>query len=210
MNTPHLSCAGSLVRTLRTVIALAALGVALGVVAPVSAQQAPPEGMAPQMTPEQAAQIEAFQEKRTEFMRLQQELERIEQAALESNPELQQQRDAFGDLIVDEMKRQGHSPEEDIAELQSLQDRLSNAETPEEERPELMGKLQSKVMALEEAQQQALESPRVQEERGKLVAAITTAMQREDPRTNDIIQQMEKTQEELMTIHQSVMGEQVQ
>lgn len=186
----------------------AALGlalVAMFAVLPLQAQQpggAP--GQQPELTPEQLEQMQTFEQKRAEFMELQQTLEQIERAAVEANPELQTQQDEFAELVMDHMKKKGHTPEEDVAELQDMQAQLQNPETPPEERQALMGNLQKKAAELEEAQREALEEPEVQEARGELVDAITTAMKEENPRTDEIIREMEQKQQELMEIHESV------
>ena len=185
------------------VFALALSLVAVLATLPLHAQQQPPGGQM-EMTPEQMQQLQSFEQKREEFIELQQKLEQIERAAVEANPELQEQQEEFAELVMEQMKSQGHSPEEDVAELQDMQKRLQSPETPPEERQQLMGNLQQKAADLEAAQREALEDPEVKKARGELVEAITTAMKEENPRTDDIIREMEQKQQELMEIHESV------
>lgn len=186
------------------VFALTLSLVAMVAALPLQAQQQPPGGGQMEMTPEQMQQLQSFEQKREEFIELQQKLEQIERAAVEANPELQEQQEEFAELVMERMKSQGHSPEEDVAELQDMQKRLQSPETPPEERQQLMGNLQQKASELEAAQREALEDPEVKKARGELVEAITTAMKEENPRTDDIIREMEQKQQELMEIHESV------
>lgn len=184
-------------------VALGLCLVAMAMALPSIAQQ-PPGGGQPELSPEQLEQLQTFEQKREEFIQLQQKLEQIERAAVQANPELQEQQEEFAALVMDKMKSKGHSPEEDVAELQDMQARLQSPETPPEERQSLMGDLQQKASELEAAQREALEEPEVQQARGELVEAITTAMKQENPQTEQIIREMEQKQQELMQIHESV------
>jgi len=190
----------------RPLLLAAALGAALAAGGIAEAQEAPAAGGEPQLTAQQRAQLEEFRQVRAEMMQVQQELAQIQQSAVQARPELQAQQQEFGQLMLQEMKRQGHTPEEDLAELRALQGKLRSPETPEGDREALMSRLQAKAQEFQQAQREAMQNPEVQKAQEQLVQAITTAMREESPRTVELLEQLQQKQRRLVQIRNEAMG----
>ncbi len=183
------------------------LGVA-GAVQAETANNAPPGSAAPQLSPELQAKVEAFREKRTELMKLGQELEKIRQETVTKHPDLKQQEEKFGDMVAAEMKKNGGTPKEDLAELRSLQAKLRDEKTPDADRQALMMRLQRKAQEFDQARRQALQNPELQQAQGKLLQDMVGAMKKENPRTDDLMKQMHQKQQEMIEIRNEAQAEQ--
>ncbi len=179
---------------------LAALAVTAGLVGPLQAQQqAAPQGGAPQaMTPEQKQKLQAFQTARAEFMAAQQRLDKIQEQTMKAHPELGKQEQALKDMVTAQMKKNGHDPDKDLAEIDKLQEKLRSDKTPDGERQVLMGQLQEKAMAYRKAQGEALQDPGVKKAQGDLMVAVIDAMKKQDPETGKLIEQMKQKRQQLM------------
>lgn len=175
--------------------------------APVQAEpqgQGDSQATAPQaMSAEQRQQVQAFRQTRQEMIELQQKLNKIQQETVEAHPELKEQQDAFGELLLAEMKSKGHTPEQDLARLKEMRDELRSEGTPKEERQQLMVEFQQKAQAYKKAQQEALQSEKVKKARGELVQAITTAMRERNPETDKLLEELRQKQQKLMEIRKS-------
>jgi len=197
-------------RSRRTLAGLA-LAAMLAVGGFAGAQEQPdaaqPSGEAA-LTDAQRAQLEEFRKTRAEMMQVQQELAQIQRAAVEARPELQQQNEQFRKVMMAEMERQGHTPEEDLAELRALQGKLQSKDTPEADRQALMTRLQSKVQDLQQAERAAMQNSEVQKAQSELAQAITGAMREDEPRTEELIKQLQEKQRKLVQIRNEAMSQQ--
>jgi hypothetical protein len=188
--------------TPRTLLALAALAVSAAV------QAAPPPAGAPAPAPGKGGSMEAAQQIHTEYMSLQQRLAQIQQKTMQAHPELQKQEKAFTDLMLSKMSTGGTSAKDEMDSLQKLEEKLSNKDTPADERKKLMSEYEQKATAFRTAQMQALKDPEVQKARETLMNATVAAMKKEDPQTEQIMQQIEQKQEQLKKIMESSGHEQ--
>ena len=166
-------------------------------VAPLHAQ---PQGAAPYQAGESPTQKEQqeFQQARDEYMAAQQRLEQIQRDTLQARPELQKQEQAFNDLLVKEMKNKGHSPKQDQAAIEKLQKQLQDTKVSDTEREALMNKFQERIMAYRNAQMEAMQNQDVQKAQDELLDAIVTAMKKHDPQTEQLIERMTQTRQQLM------------
>lgn len=188
-------------------LAAAALVAALALPGLAPAQPAA-DGGQPEMTAEQRAQLEEFRQTRAEMMQVQQQLAQIQESAVQARPQLQEKQQQFSELMLAEMKRQGHTPEEDLAELRALQGKLRSDETPEGDRQALMSRLQAKAQAFQQAQQQAMQQPDLQQAQADLVQAVTTAMREDNPRTEALLEELQEKQRKLVQIRNEAVGQQ--
>jgi hypothetical protein len=172
-------------RSLRVLCAVAALGT----VAP-SSQAEPP---AVQDDPMQAAR-----QLHGEYVELQNRLSLIQEKTIEAHPELQKQQQAFLDLMMAKMASGSDaSPQDDLAAIDELEQKLRNKETPDSERQTLMTEYQEKAMAFRSAQVEALKDPEVQKAQEALREATVTAMQEQDPQTKQLMEQLQQKQGEM-------------
>ena len=181
---------------------LLAAMVAVGGVSVSHAEQSPPTAKDPasQLNPEQRAHLERFQKKRAELMQLGQQLDQIRQEAERNNPQLKEKEKAFGEMVATEMKKNGGTPKEDLAELRELQAKLRDQNTPDADRQALMVRLQRKAQEFDQARRQALQNPELQKAQGELLQDMMAAMKKQDPRAEQIMQQMQQTQQEMIQI----------
>lgn len=173
-------------------------------VSAVSAQPAPAPGgggaAPPHDTMTQARQLQQ------EIMQLQQKLGAIQEKAIAEHPELQQEQEDFRDLVVETMKEQGNTPEEDLAELQDMQSRLQDESVAPDERQKLSQEFRQKDMKFRQAQQEAMEDGEVQEAQKAFNDDMVEAMKEQDPQTEELLTQFIQKQQKLMELRQSAMG----
>ena len=161
---------------------------------------------ASQLSPAQRVHLKEFQQKRTELLQLGQQLEQIRQETVVKHPELKEREKAFGDMVAAEMKSNGATPAEDLAELRALQAKLRDQNTPDADRQALMTRLQRKAQEFDQARQQALQNPELQKAQGELLQDIVAAMKEENPRAEQIMQQMQQKQQEMMEIRKAAQA----
>jgi hypothetical protein len=169
-------------------------------IAPLHAQQ---QVMQHSMTPEQSELQKAYQETHADYMAAQQRLKKIQRDTLQAHPELQKQEQSFNDLLMEEMKNEGHTPKLDLAEIEKLQERLQGSEVPDSERQTLMGDFQGKMIAYRKAQAKAMQTQKMQKAQGDLMESMVTAMKAQDPKTEQLIQQMTQKRQELERMMES-------
>lgn len=176
--------------------------------APVHAETAAPAQNDPlsQLTPEQREKLKEFQQKRAELQQLGLELEKIRQEAVNKHPKLKEKQEALGNMVAEEMKSNGGTPKEDLAELRALQAKLRDQNTPESDRQALMVRLQRKAQEFEQSRRKALENPKLQKAQGELLQEMMAAMKEQDPRTEQIMLQMQQTQQEMIEIRNSAQA----
>jgi alanyl-tRNA synthetase len=169
---------------------LPALAVAAGLAIATSlqAQDAPPaqgipkpHSTQPAMTPEQSRQMKEIQDVHAEYEKLQKHLAQIQRDTLQAHPELQN----------------GQNVKEEMAEINKIEEKLRSSDTPESERSALMSDYQKKTQALRNAQTQAMKNPDVQAAGKKLIENIVTVMKKEDPQTEQLMQQIQEKRQQL-------------
>lgn len=148
-----------------------------------------------------------FMQTRAQLQQLQKQLGEIQQKVLDENPDLQQQREDFQKLVMTTMKDQGATPQEDVNKLKTLQAELQKEDLPKDKRQRLIQEFRDTNMALQQAQQQALQNKQVQEARKSLNNALITAMVDADPETEKLLSQVKQARQRLMQIQKEVAGQ---
>lgn len=166
-------------------------------------QAAPPA--APEMSAEQSQKVEQFKQLQLQLEELQQQLNAIQEATLDAHPELAQQQQEFKEMVVEEMRSNGHNPKQQIEAIQSLQGKVKNEDLPVEERKAYYQEYRQTVMDFQQAQQEVMEQDNVQSAREDLNESMLVAMQEQNPRTEDLIADIKQKQQALMEIRRSVM-----
>jgi hypothetical protein len=145
-----------------------------------------------------------MQEAQRKVMELGQQLNQIEQKAVEANPELQQQREEFQSLLMETMKEQGAEPQKRIDRLEEIQPRLSQAQG--EERRNLMQEFRQEQQSLMQAQRQAMQQEEVKQARQELQENTFNAMKEQNPETEQIIKDLRAAQREAMNARGGMGG----
>lgn len=196
-------------QSLRRLLPALATGLALTAALGTTGSWAESPGMQPQqqqqLSPEQAEQVQKFQQLQAELQGLQKQLTAIQEKTLESNPELVEQQEAFEQLVREEMQASGLQPDQDVEQIQALQEKIKDSSLPEQERRGHYQQYRQAVMEFQQAQQQVMEKEAVQSAREELNQAMLTAMKSEDPKTEALLSDMRQTQEQMVEIRNSVM-----
>lgn len=185
-----------------------AAGLALAGSATAADSPAQGGGTPQEMTPAQREQIKSFMQTRQELMQVREKLQKIQEKAVDARPQLQKKQAHFAALVEKQMKSQGHSPKQELAEIQALQDKLKSGDVSGGEQQALMQQLQQKATQYQQAQLAALKDDQIRSAREDLMKDILTAMKEEDPKTEDLMQTMRQKQQKLEQIHEQVLGKQ--
>lgn len=167
-----------------------------------SIHAAPQESAAKQANQEQ---LKAFHNAQALFQNLQQKLATIQKAAFEANPELVKKEESFRKLLLETMKKGGHTPEKDFEELKALQTKARDPKTSEAERKKLLEELQQKNVAFQQMQRKVMQDPAISKAQADLNKMTMDTMKKDHPETEKIVEQMQKAQQEMMRIRQAAM-----
>lgn len=199
------------VRVLSTFFLAAALVAAGGAQAAEKSMPAAPAahaGAGPHAAyPINQKKFEAFQKTRGELEQLRGKLNKIQAATLKAHPELVKQMTSFENLVAATMKKNGFDSKKEITELQSLQAKLRDKNTPKDQQQALVMKFQSKVMALRKAQYEALQDKKVQKARQELGDAVVGAMKKQDPKTGKLLAMVQEKEKELIKLRLDLVKE---
>ncbi len=188
-------------RTLSRVAGIALLATA-AVAAPAQAQQMP-------MSETQKEKLQALKEAQSEMRSLGQRLAKIERATIASRPELKADKQAYRELVIETMEAGGYSVKENTSELQALKRKAGDESLPKEQRRAARQKLRQGVGELREAQSRAMKDQEVQQARTELGESTIAAMREQNPTTDELIEQLKTTQDEIMKLRtelQNAMG----
>ncbi|MDX1571980.1 MAG: hypothetical protein R3200_15970 [Xanthomonadales bacterium] len=157
---------------------------------------------------EQNAAMQQLQAMQQKMQNLSSELESIQMQALEEHPELQQQQEDFRELLVDTMSEQGYEAEAAMERMMSMQDQLRSGELTEAEQQSMTTELQQESMNFQAAQGQAMQDEALQTALNELQSEMQVAMIETDPRTEDLLAQLNATQQEFQQLVQQLQGSQ--
>lgn len=132
------------------------------------------------------------------------EINKIREATIKSHPELQEQQEELKTLVKEEMVDQGVDIEERSAELQSLEERIRNQDADNQERQQLLQRYVSKSMELRQEQQKALQAPDVKKEFEAYQARLVELMKETDPRTDELMAEMENLTQRYQELQSSL------
>jgi len=189
----------------RIVAALTALIAALALSATAAAQQPAAQGGAGLSQGEQQALMQQLNAKRQEIQQLNQKLMTIQESAMEANPDLEQQREDWVALVDTKMKEAGHNPAQSREKIQGLQAQLQEDELSQEESQAVAQQLRQEQGSLQQAQREILQDEQVKSERTALNQQMIEAMQEQNPRTDEIIAQLQAAQQDYRAIAQQAM-----
>ena len=171
------------------------LSAALFAAGPVAAQSAQgPEGGAPQPKAKGDPELRNAQKKVRD---LRQKLGKIQQKAMENNPELKKQRKDLQSLMKEKVKAQVDGADQKMARLKEIRQKLrNNKDIPKAERQKLMKEFQQTSQGFQQAQQKAMKDPEVQKAQKQFRKDMRAAMKKEDPNADQLIQDLQQARKE--------------
>jgi chromosome segregation ATPase len=162
---------------------------------PVAAQPAQgPEGGAAQPKAKGDPELRNAQKKMRD---LRQQLGKIQQKALDNNPELKKQRSELQELMKSKVKSQVDGADQKMARLKEIRSKLQgDKDIPKAERKKLMQEFQKTAQTFQQAQQKAMQDPEVQKAQKQFRDDMRAAMKKEDPNTDQLIQDLQQARKE--------------
>lgn len=139
-----------------------------------------------------AAQNQA--EIQAKAQQLQTELIEIQRQALDENPELRDQGEALENMITEIMIENGADPEGDTQRLIELQRQAQQPGVDDTQRQDMALEFQQIQQNLILARERAIADEKVQAEQMQFQTAMLEAMQRQDPRTEQLLAEMREIQ----------------
>lgn len=125
------------------------------------------------------------------------ELDVAYQQALQANPDLQQQQDAFVAKMRQAVKDQGYDIEAGQKRLEEMAGKLKSQDLSEDERSALMQKFTAERQALAQARSAALQQPDIQQAGQALQTATVAAMTAQNPEVEQLLQDIHRLRQQL-------------
>ncbi|SEO43376.1 hypothetical protein [Aquisalimonas asiatica] len=132
-----------------------------------------------------------------ELQQIQQRLAEVQEAALENNPGLEQQRDELEELVIRKMEEAGYDPDASMQTLESVQADMQDESLSDEERQQMLQEAQEAQQDLQEAQQVAMQDDEVVEAQQAFQDDLMEAMREEDPETDELIEEFQQIQQDM-------------
>jgi uncharacterized coiled-coil DUF342 family protein len=151
----------------------------------------------PSLTPEQMQELQELQQK---MHAVGQQLNEIRQKTLEAKPELQKQQDEYRSLLFKTMKGQGSDPDPTLARMREIEEQVQDQELAEDKRKQLIMEYQEKDAQLQQAGHDAIQDEGVHKAAEKLSQATIAAMREQNPKTEELLQEMEQVRKEMQQI----------
>src|SRR5690606_4831083 len=114
--------------------------------------------------------------------------------------ELQAQAQALQELMLQTMQAEGYEPIQSLDRMEQLERQLQDDETDPAELSGLAAELRSEQQRLMQAEQAALANPEVQRARDQFMEALLQAMREQEPRTDELIAELQAKNEQLRDI----------
>lgn len=188
----------------------ALIGIALALPAGAALSQQAPQQSPQQSAPEAQAGglMQQVQQKQAEIQQLNQQLAQIQQATIEANPELADQRDELIANVDEKMVAAGHDPEGSREKIGDLQEQLQGGELSTEESQSVTEEIRQEQTQLQQAQRQAMQDEAIQTEIQSLNEDLVEAMREQNPQAEQLIAQLQTAQQEYQALMQRAMQQQ--
>lgn len=196
-------------RSTRSVLLAGVLGMSIaGFAGPAAAESSGGQSAPSSEAPAVMQQLQAKQQKMQQLLG---ELRQIQKKVTQANPELAAQQDDYRDLVINTMSDKDFDPEAEIQDMRSLQAELrGNDQLGQKERQSKMQELQQKKQQFRSKQRQAMQDEQVQTAREELDQNMQAAMKEQNPKSEELIAQLNRLQKEYQSLLQKAMQQQQQ
>jgi len=176
----------------------------------VSAQQMPeghPGGMmAPNSQSGQGAGLmQQVQAKRAEIQQLNQQLMEIQENTIAANPDLAEQRDELISFVDEKMAETGYDAEAARGRIEKLQGEMQAGDLSADEEQQRRQQLRQEMTSIQQAQGQVMQDQEFQAKREALNESLVAAMREQNPKTDELISQLQSAQQEYQQLAQQAM-----
>ena len=152
--------------------------------------------------------MQQVQQKQAEIQQLNQQLAQIQEATIEANPELADQRDELIASVDEKMVAAGHDPAVSREKIGDLQEQLQGGELSTEESQTVTQEIRQAQTQLQQAQRQAMQDEAIQNEIQSLNEGLVAAMTERNPQAEQLIAQLQTAQQEYQALMQRAMQQQ--
>jgi hypothetical protein len=149
------------------------------------------------LTPDQ---MQGFHKLQQKMHTVGQQLNEIRQKVLEAKPKLKNQQDEYQSLLFKTMKKQGNDPDPALARMREIEGQFQDQGLTEDKRKQLVMEYQQKDAQLQQAGRDAMQDEEVHKAAEELSKATIVAMREQDPKTAELLQEMEQLREEMQQI----------
>lgn len=165
-----------------------------------------PEGHPP-LTPSPGGSelMQKIQAKRAEIQNLNQQLMEIQRETIENNPELAEQRDDLISFVDEKMEEAGYDTTAGRERIEELQGEIQGGELSAEEEQQRRQELRREMGSMQQAQGQVMEDEEFLSRRKALNEDLVAAMQERNPKTEELIAELEQAQQEYQALAQQAM-----
>lgn len=136
---------------------------------------------------------------------LQAQLLDIQQKAFQNNPELGKQKQDFEKLVNKTMDKNLKAQEVDTKRMEEIRTKLSEEEDlGQEKKQKLQKEFRQHLRGYQKARAQTLQNQEVKEKRQNLISRIKTAMTKENPKTEQLLEELNGLSKKLQRLRQQM------
>lgn len=144
-----------------------------------------------------AADRKAIMQTQRKMQNLQRELGKVQQKALEENPELAEKQEALQDLVISTMQDNGHTPEKDMERMKEIREKMQSGDVEKAEKQKMAQEMRKHQQSLVQARQEAFQDEEVQKKTSEFREELMAAMKETDPEAESLIEEYNKTRQKM-------------
>ncbi|CAH9019661.1 hypothetical protein [Candidatus Nitrosacidococcus sp. I8] len=157
----------------------------------------PPSPTLDQLNTLNSEQMREYQKLQLKVYAVEMQLDEIRETAIMVNPQLKKEMDQYQTLVLETMTKQGHNPQPILARIETIQAALQNPELEEEKRIDFTREYEKKNIDLQKISQEAMKDEQVQQSANNLSTETIAAMRKQNPKTEELLQQMKQASDVL-------------
>ncbi len=134
---------------------------------------------------------------------LQKNLKSIQDKVLEANPDLQEQKEELEAMIDEKMEQNLSQEGVDQNRMQQIRSKLSEKDLGNQKQQELQQEYQQQMQSYRKARMKTMQDEEVHKQREDLVQKIVAEMKEEDPKTEEMLQELQSLNEKMKNLQQN-------
>ena len=195
-------CMSLFTRALFPLVTCLTLGLFLAVSSPVWAQ----DGQMGQSKQQQMGQgQQAMQKKMQRMKKIGERLQAVQEETLQENPKLKKKQEELDALVQDTMDQNMADKGISMEGLKSLQSELQSKDLSSEEKQQLQSTWQEKVQSYQQARMKTMRNETVQNKQEDFREDMISAMEKKEPETKSMLQELEQLQQQMRAMRQGMM-----
>lgn len=135
---------------------------------------------------------------------LQAQLQDIQQKALQNNPELKKQKQDFEKFVKKTMDNNLKAQKVDTKRMEEIRKELSEEDLGQEKKQKLQKEFRQHILGYQKARAQTMQNQEVKKKRQNLINRTKTAMIKENPETEQLLEELHSLSQELQRMRQQM------